>query len=98
MPTTPTTIMSLANAQAWGSGSATDPLRAAYRKVQAVLTRNPRDHRAWRQAGEILRELSVASGQQQDEAMLDNLVLAELMPGFWQAQVALAWSYVRPGR
>ena len=30
-----------------------------------------------------------------DEAIHDNPVLTDLMPGFWQAQMALAWAYVR---
>ena len=70
----------------------------AYGEVRLVLARNPLDHRAWSRAGEYRRELGLLNDEPADEAVHDTAVLAALMPGFWQSQSALAWSYVRLGR
>ena len=75
-----------------------EAIQKAYAEVRAVLDRNPLDHRAWSRAGEYLRELAVATGGVPPaEAVRDTEVLVQLMPGFWQAHAALAWSYVRIG-
>lgn len=73
-------------------------LEAAYQEIQAVLARNPLDARAWARGGEIQTELSLVRREPMDDAVRDNLVLTALLPGMWQAQVALALSYVRLGR
>ena len=70
---------------------------AAYQEAQAVLARDPLDLRAWHLAREVHRELAVVRPERTDEAIHDSLVLVQLLPGFWQAQSDLAWSYVRLG-
>ena len=72
-------------------------LEGAYQEAQAVLARNPLDHRARNLVGEVQRELAVVRPERTDEAIHDSLVRVELLPGFWQPQSALAWSYVRLG-
>ena len=85
------------------SGRVADEERAqaiqdAYAEVKAVLDRNPLDHRAWSRAGEFLRELAVVTGDVPlKEAVRASEIFLQLMPGFWQAHAALAWSYVRLG-
>lgn len=76
-----------------------EAIQSAYEEVRAVLDRNPLDHRAWSRAGEFLRELAIVTGDlSPEEAIRDSEILVQLMPGFWQAQAALANSYVRLGR
>jgi len=53
------------------------------------------DHRAWSRSGEYQRELAVLIPADSAQAVYDNTVLVNLMPGFWQARTALAWAYVR---
>ena len=72
-------------------------LEAAYQEVQVVLARNPLDQRAWELAGEVQREAALVRPERTDEAIHPSLVRVELLPGFWQARLALALSYVRLG-
>ena len=73
-------------------------MQQAYDEMQAVLDRNPLDHRAWSRSADYLRELSIAAGDVSSaDAIRDAEILVRLMPGFWQAQAALASSYVRLG-
>ena len=73
-------------------------IEGAYQELQAVLDRNPLDHRAWGRASEFLHELAVVNADvRPEEAVRSADVLVQLMPGFWQAHTALALSYVRLG-
>jgi O-antigen ligase len=74
-----------------------DLFDAAYAQVQEVLERNPLDHRAWSRSGEFLRERAALAQQVGADAIHENQILVDLMPGFWQARTGLAWSYVRLG-
>ena len=70
-------------------------LQKAYVLAKEVVERNPMDHRAWSRSGEYQRELAVLIPSDSAQAVYDNSVLVNLMPGFWQARTALAWAYVR---
>jgi len=70
-------------------------LNAAIAAVQPVLDRNPMDHRAWSRISEFRRELAFVDRELSDQAIHDNFVLSQLMPGFWQSQLALSWAYVK---
>jgi O-antigen ligase/tetratricopeptide (TPR) repeat protein len=70
-------------------------LNAAVAAVQPVLDRNPMDHRAWSRISEIRRELAFVDRELSEEAIHDNFVQSQLMPGFWQSQLALSWAYVK---
>ena len=49
-------------------------------------------------AGMFKREIAVfASDVSSAQGVRDSEILAQLMPGFWQTQAALAWAYVRLG-
>ena len=102
-PDLPVNRMRLSQALFGAAGRATDEDRSslveqAYEEMQAVLQRNPLDHRAWSRAGEYLRELSADSDAVSPaDGVRDSQILVQLMPGFWQPQMALAWSYVRLG-
>ena len=66
--------------------------------VEGIIDRNPLDQRAWSRLSEYERELAVLVPTVQAQALHSNLLLVELMPGFWQARTGLAWAYIRLGR
>jgi tetratricopeptide (TPR) repeat protein len=73
-------------------------LQDAYALAKEVSERNPMDHRAWSRSGEYQRELAVLIPADSEQAVYDNALLVNLMPGFWQARTALAWAFVRVGQ
>jgi O-antigen ligase len=70
-------------------------LELATSTLDPVFKRNPLDHRAWSRAGEFQRELAAIDPAVTADAIYRNEALVSLMPGFWQARTALAWSLVR---
>jgi hypothetical protein len=72
-----------------------DLLQQAYGQAEEVRERNPLDHRAWSRSGEYRREIGVLTPADPANVVHDNMVLVNLMPGFWQARTALAWAFVR---
>ena len=72
-----------------------DLLQEATATVVPIFRRNPLEHRAWSRVGEFQRELAAMVPGQAADAIYRNQVLVNLMPGFWQARTALAWSLVQ---
>ena len=72
-----------------------DLLQEAIAMVVPIFRRNPLEHRAWSRVGEFHRELAAMAPGQAADAIYRNQVLVNLMPGFWQARTALAWSLVQ---
>ena len=69
--------------------------RMASEEIGNVLARNPLDHRALARTAEIKREIAVLDQRSKDDAIKSSQLLASLMPGFWQPQIGLAWTYSR---
>ena len=89
--------------EAWSSRE-TDPalkanlLRLAYDEAKEALDWNPLSHRAWARAGEFSRKLGVLDESVREEALRNHIILATLLPGYWQPQNTLAGAYLQFNR
>lgn len=74
-----------------------DLLGQAQAEIDVLMERNPLDHRAWSRVAEIQRELFFIDPGGPEQGDYNSQVLTALLPGFWQSQAGLAFTYTRLG-
>ena len=55
------------------------------------------DNRAWSRIAEMEKSLAKDNPEKKRDAFHSNMLIKELMPGFWQPSAALAWTYAELG-
>ena len=66
-------------------------------EVSEIIKRNPMDNRAWSRIAEMEKSLAKDNPEKKRDAFHSNMLIKELMPGFWQPSAALAWTYAELG-
>lgn len=102
-PTAPMMLLLLSDwafQAAWGEINPNLKLalfQKSHNLAQDALAWNAMDPRAWTASSNAMVELAALSPQFRDRAIRENVVFANIMPGFWQARYAIGQAHLRLG-